>query len=71
MQDNKARTFYPGEIPKNADITCECGKQLDFVKSAYESQYKRVCPNCGRINYVDESPIDWARVYKNENKAKQ
>ena len=44
--------------------TCECGRRLDYHVSPYIMREKRVCPNCGRIHWVDDRPIDWERINK-------
>ena len=46
---------------KNKKRTCECGQVLDFTPSILTTNEKRVCPNCGKILYVDETPIDWEK----------
>ena len=44
--------------------TCECGVRLPFTPSPYITTEKRVCPQCGRVHWVDDRPIDWVRVSK-------
>lgn len=47
---------------------CECGRILSFVKTPFMMPEKRVCPNCGRIHYVDETPTDWQKVFKEKDR---
>lgn len=41
---------------------CECGQELNYKLSIVMGLEQRVCPNCGKVHYV-ETPIDWARVF--------
>ena len=43
---------------------CGCGMRLPFTPTPYMTTEKRVCPQCGRVHWVDDRPIDWARVNK-------
>lgn len=46
----------------NRESTCECGEKLNYIITPFLSNEKRICPNCGRIHYVDTAPIDWNKV---------
>lgn len=45
---------------------CECGQELDYSVTPFMTTEKRVCPKCGRIKYIEETSIDWARIIKGE-----
>ena len=41
---------------------CECGSKLDFQISSTMTKEQRVCKHCGKIHYVEDTPIDWERL---------
>lgn len=41
---------------------CHCGKRLSFIISPYMSPTKGVCGKCGRVYYIEDSKIDWAKI---------
>lgn len=43
---------------------CECGQELDYSVTPFMTEEKRVCPKCGRVQYIEDKPIDWARAVK-------
>lgn len=45
---------------------CECGQTLKYAVTPFMTTEKRVCPKCGRIKNVEETPADWARIIKGE-----
>ena len=53
-------------IEQTLDIrcVCPCGYKLDYTPSPYITIERRVCPQCGRVHWVDDQPIDWDRVNK-------
>lgn len=48
------------KLKKQTSI-CECGAELDFVKTPFMQMEQRVCPKCNRLHYVD-TPIDWYKI---------
>lgn len=49
-------------MQKERKSRCECGKELNYITTPHMTAEKRICPKCGRLHYVDGSPIDWAAV---------
>lgn len=41
---------------------CECGQELNYKISPFMDFEQRVCPNCGKVHFVDTAPIDWSKV---------
>lgn len=54
-------------------MKCECGQELGYAVSPFMTREKRVCLACKKVHYIEDKPIDWARVFKegrrNEQKA--
>ena len=54
-------------------MKCECGEELGCAVTPFMTTEKRVCPGCKKAHYIEDKPIDWARVFKegrrNEQKA--
>lgn len=48
--------------------TCECGQRLGYTPTPYMMTEKRVCPQCGRVHWVDDRPINWEIVNKGGEK---
>ena len=42
--------------------TCECGNKLNYKTTIIMRPEQRVCSKCGRIHYVEDSPMDWERL---------
>lgn len=47
---------------------CECGNKLPYAISPYTTEAKCVCPQCGKVHYVDTAPIDWKYIAAVQNK---
>lgn len=47
---------------------CECGYTLNYAITPFMTIEQRVCPKCGKIHYVDETPIDWQKAFKEQSK---
>lgn len=39
-----------------------CGAELGFIKDVIKQNAKRACPSCGKIHYIDSTPIDFEKV---------
>nr|DAP31278.1 MAG TPA: hypothetical protein [Caudoviricetes sp.] len=54
-------------------MKCECGEELGCAVTPFMTTEKRVCLACKKVHYIEDKPIDWARVFKegrrNEQKA--
>lgn len=46
---------------------CECGQELDYSVTPFMTTEKRVCLKCGKVHYIEDKPVDWARAVKGEN----
>lgn len=45
-------------------MKCECGEKLGYAVTPFMTTEKRVCPGCKKVHYIEDKPIDWARVFK-------
>lgn len=43
--------------------TCECGNVLDYAITPFMTLERRVCKCCGRLHYVDDTPISFATLF--------
>lgn len=54
-------------------MKCECGEKLGYAETPFMTTEKRVCLACKKVHYIEDKPINWARVFKegrrNEQKA--
>lgn len=41
---------------------CECGAELGFTKDIILQNAKRACPKCGKVYYIDSTPMDFERI---------
>lgn len=48
---------------KKTITKCTCGKRLKYAVSPFVTTERRVCPKCGKVYWVDDSPIDWKRAF--------
>ena len=44
-------------------MKCECGEKLGYAVTPFMTTEKRVCPGCKKAHYIEDKPIDWARVF--------
>lgn len=44
--------------------TCECGALLKYRISPFITEGRCVCKKCGRITWINMTPIDWNKVCK-------
>ena len=54
-------------------MKCECGEKLGYAVTPFMTTEKGVCLACKKVHYIEDKPINWARVFKegrrNEQKA--
>lgn len=43
---------------------CSCGEMLNYIITPYVALEQRICPKCGKINYVDNCPVDIDKAVK-------
>ena len=41
---------------------CDCGAELGFIKDVIKQNAKQACPVCGKVHYIDSTPIDFEKV---------
>lgn len=61
MSNRYFKSWY--ELDDAEPNVCECGAELGYDKSLIFTVEQRVCPSCGRVHYVDETPIDWHKNF--------
>ena len=49
-------------------MKCECGQELGYAVSPFMTTEKRVCRACKKVSYIEDKPIDWARVFSEGQK---
>lgn len=52
---------YAHKTLRTKNSECKCGNLLPYRISPFMTEEKRVCPKCGKVYWVDDSPIDWKR----------
>lgn len=52
-------------------MKCECGQELGYAVTPFMTTEKRVCRACKKVSYIEDKPIDWARVFKEGRRNEQ